>query len=242
PADPLRGPSPLHGRRHAPRRRRAGRDTPRAARAPGTRRGSPGRHGERSAPQARRRRDPLMPVRRLRLPLRLLSIQRTLLRYGLDEIVWRTHLFRPLAWMQKLLPGRTMKRRPLGERLRLALEELGPIYVKFGQAISTRRDLLSPSLAAELAKLQDQVPPFPSEVAIATIERAFHRPVSEIFAEFEREPLAAASIAQVHAAKLVDGTEVVVKILRPDVRAQIERDIEVLYQLAWLAERYWPDA
>ncbi|MFO7285818.1 MAG: ubiquinone biosynthesis regulatory protein kinase UbiB [Gammaproteobacteria bacterium] len=183
-----------------------------------------------------------MPVRRLRLPLRLLSIQRTLLRYGLDEIVWRTHLFRPLAWMQKLLPGRTMKRRPLGERLRLALEELGPIYVKFGQAISTRRDLLSPSLAAELAKLQDQVPPFPSEVAIATIERAFHRPVSEIFAEFEREPLAAASIAQVHAAKLVDGTEVVVKILRPDVRAQIERDIEVLYQLAWLAERYWPDA
>ena len=183
-----------------------------------------------------------MSLRRLRLPLRLLSIQRTLLRYGLDEIVWRTHLFRPIAWMQKLLPGRTMKARPLGERLRLALEELGPIYVKFGQAISTRRDLLSPPLAFELAKLQDQVPPFPSDIAVAAIERAFNRKVSEIFAEFERVPLAAASIAQVHAAKLIDGTEVVVKILRPNVRAQIERDVEVLYQLALLAERYWPDA
>jgi len=183
-----------------------------------------------------------MLLRRLRLPLRLLSIQRTLLRYGLDEIVWNTHLFRPLAWIQKLLPGATIKTRPLGERLRLALEELGPIYVKFGQAISTRRDLLSPPLANELAKLQDQVPPFPSEVAVTVLERAFHRPVESVFAEFEREPLAAASIAQVHAARLVDGTEVVVKILRPDVRMLIERDIEVLYQLARLAERYWPDA
>jgi ubiquinone biosynthesis protein len=183
-----------------------------------------------------------MPLRRLRLPLRLLSIQRTLLRYGLDEIVWRTHLFRPIAWMQKVLPGQTMKARPLGERLRLALEELGPLYVKFGQALSVRRDLLSPVLAYELAKLQDQVPPFPSDVAVALLERAFHSPVSRVFAEFERAPLAAASIAQVHAARLVDGTEVVVKILRPDVRELIERDIEVLYQLARLAERYWPDA
>ncbi|HEX6995761.1 MAG TPA: ubiquinone biosynthesis regulatory protein kinase UbiB [Gammaproteobacteria bacterium] len=183
-----------------------------------------------------------MALRRLRLPLRLLSIQRTLLRYGLDEIVWNTHLFRPLAWVQKLLPGAAIKTRPLGERLRLALEELGPIYVKFGQAVSTRRDLLSPPLANELAKLQDQVPPFPSDVALALLERAFQRPVAEVFAHFEREPLAAASIAQVHAARLADGTEVVVKILRPDVRALIERDIEVLYQLARLAERYWPDA
>ena len=183
-----------------------------------------------------------MMLRRLRLPLRLLSIQRTLLRYGLDEIVWNTHLFRPIAWIQKLLPGATIKSRPLGERLRLALEELGPIYVKFGQAVSTRRDLLSQPLANELAKLQDQVPPFPSDVAVAVLERAFHRPVAEVFAEFERQPLAAASIAQVHAARLVDGSEVVVKILRPDVRALIERDVEVLYQLARLAERYWPDA
>ncbi len=178
----------------------------------------------------------------LSLPLRLLSIQRTLLRYGLDEIVWNTHLFRPLAWIQRLLPGSMIKTRPLGERLRLALEELGPIYVKFGQAVSTRRDLLSAPLANELAKLQDQVSPFPSEVAVAVLERAFHRPVEQVFAEFEREPLAAASIAQVHAARLPDGAEVVVKILRPDVRALIERDLAVLYQLARLAERYWPDA
>lgn len=183
-----------------------------------------------------------MSLRRLRLPLRLLAIQRTLLKYGLDEIVWRTHLFRPLAWMQKLLPGAHMKTRPLGERLRLAIEELGPIYVKFGQAISTRRDLLSPELAFELAKLQDQVPPFPSDIAVEVLERAFQRPVSEVFAEFERTPLAAASIAQVHAAKLADGSEVVVKILRPDVRPMIERDIDVLYELARLAERYWPAA
>ncbi|HEX7080924.1 MAG TPA: ubiquinone biosynthesis regulatory protein kinase UbiB [Gammaproteobacteria bacterium] len=179
---------------------------------------------------------------RLRLLLRLLSIQRTLLRYGLDEIVWRTHLFRPVAWLQRLLPGARVKARPIGERLRLALEELGPIYVKFGQAVSVRRDLLSPELADELAKLQDQVPPFPSEVAVAVLERAFRRGVSDLFADFDRRALAAASIAQVHTARLHDGTEVVVKILRPDVRAQIERDLEVLFQLARLAEHYWPDA
>jgi len=179
---------------------------------------------------------------RFRLLLRLLTIQRTLLRHGLDEIVWRTHLFRPVAWLQKLLPGAKIKERPLGERLRLALEELGPIYVKFGQAVSVRRDLLSPALANELAKLQDQVPPFSSDVAVAVLERAFHKDVREVFAEFDRQPLAAASIAQVHAARLTDGSEVVVKILRPDVRALIERDLAVLYQLAELAERYWPDA
>src|SRR5690606_30241825 len=228
--DPQRSGRAFRRNRAAARRRRSSRSAHRASVGAGT---AP--HG------ARRRRDALM-LRRLRLPLRLLSIQRTLLRYGLDEIVWNTHLFRPLAWVQKLLPGATIKTRPLGERLRLALEELGPIYVKFGQAVSTRRDLLSPALANELAKLQDQVPPFSSDVAVAGPERALNRPESAVFAKFEREPLAAASIAQVHAARLVDGTEVVVKILRPDVRVLIERDIEVLYQLARLAERYWPDA
>src|SRR5690606_10243672 len=233
-ADTLRGGRALHRHRATARRRRAHRSAHRSAGSAARLLAAP--------PDRRGCRDVLMTLRRLRLPLRLLSIQRTLLRYGLDEIVWNTHLFRPLAWVQKLLPGATMKARPLGERLRLALEELGPIYVKFGQAVSTRRDLLSPPLANELAKLQDQVPPFPSDVALALLERAFQRPVAEVFAHFEREPLAAASIAQVHAARLADGTEVVVKILRPDVRALIERDIEVLYQLARLAERYWPDA
>jgi ubiquinone biosynthesis protein len=182
-------------------------------------------------------------MRRLRLLLRLISIQNTLLRYGLDEIVWQTHLLRPVAWLQKLVPRPARYRGlPFGDRLRLAIEELGPIFVKFGQALSVRRDLLSPEIGDELAKLQDRVPPFPSEQAIEILERAFGRDVASLYAEFDREPLAAASIAQVHAARLVDGTSVVVKILRPNVRMQIRRDLELLYFAARLAEDYWPDA
>jgi ubiquinone biosynthesis protein len=171
----------------------------------------------------------------------MLAIQRVLVKHGLDEIVWRTHLFRPLAWARRLLPfGRS--REPLGVRLREALEELGPIFVKFGQALSVRPDLLPPEVALELAKLQDQVPPFAAEQAAAALSAAFGRPVEEVFAEFERTPLAAASIAQVHGARLHDGTAVVVKVLRPNVGALIQRDVEVLRALAALAERYWPEA
>jgi ubiquinone biosynthesis protein len=138
---------------------------------------------------------------RLRQLTRTLAIQRVLMKHGLDEIVWRTHLFRPLAWLGRLVSfGR--RRAPLGVRLRMAFEELGPIFVKFGQALSVRPDLLPPAIAAELAKLQDQVPPFAGEQATATLELAFGRPVEQVFAEFERTPLAAASIAQVHAALL----------------------------------------
>ncbi len=128
-----------------------------------------------------------------------------------------------------------------GERLRLALEELGPIFVKFGQAVSTRRDLLPPDLADELAKLQDRVPPFPGSEARALIEQAYGRSVTETFSQFEESPLAAASIAQVHAARLHSGEEVVVKVLRPGMRAVIERDLEVLHALAELAQRYWSE-
>jgi ubiquinone biosynthesis protein len=182
-----------------------------------------------------------MKRRRLRQLTRMLSIQRVLVKHGLDEIVWRTHLFRPLAWFGRLLSlGR--RRRPLGVRLRLALEELGPIFVKFGQALSVRPDLLPPDIAAELAKLQDQVPTFAGEQATAALEAAFGRPVDAVFAEFERTPLAAASIAQVHAARLPQGQAVVVKVLRPNVAALIQRDVEVLYAIAALAERYWPEA
>ncbi|HEX5420986.1 MAG TPA: AarF/UbiB family protein, partial [Gammaproteobacteria bacterium] len=182
-------------------------------------------------------------MRNLRLLLRLLSIQNTLIRHGLDEIIWQTHLFRPVAWLQRLVPRPAgMRKRPFGDRLRNALEELGPIFVKFGQALSVRRDLLSPEIGDELAKLQDQVPPFPSEIAVELLERAFGREVGSVYAEFEREPLAAASIAQVHAARLLDGTSVVVKILRPDVRRHVRRDLEVMFAVARLAERYWPDA
>jgi ubiquinone biosynthesis protein len=178
---------------------------------------------------------------RLRQLRRMLSIQRVLMKHGLDEIVWRTHLFRPLAWLGTILAfGR--RRQPLGLRLRKALEELGPIFVKFGQALSVRPDLLPPDIAAELAKLQDQVPPFAGEQAAAALHAAFGRPVEQVFAEFERTPLAAASIAQVHAARLSDGTAVVVKVLRPNVAALIQRDVEVLYVIAAAAERYWPEA
>jgi ubiquinone biosynthesis protein len=178
---------------------------------------------------------------RLRELTRMLSIQRVLVKHGLDEIVWRTHLFRPLAWLGRLLSfGR--RRQPLGVRLREALEELGPIFVKFGQALSVRPDLLPPEIAAELSKLQDQVPPFAGDAAAATLAAAFGRPVEQVFAEFDRKPLAAASIAQVHAARLPDGTPVVVKILRPNVAEVIRRDVEVLYAIAQLASRYWPEA
>ncbi|HEX7236576.1 MAG TPA: AarF/UbiB family protein, partial [Gammaproteobacteria bacterium] len=163
-------------------------------------------------------------TRRLRQLSRMLTIQRVLMKHGLDEIVFRTHLFRPLAWLGRLLSfGR--RRAPLGVRLRKALEELGPIFVKFGQALSVRPDLLPPDVAVELTKLQDQVPPFAGEQAAAAIAAAFGRPVEQVFAAFERTPLAAASIAQVHAARLPDGRDVVVKILRPNVGALIQRDV-----------------
>jgi ubiquinone biosynthesis protein len=142
----------------------------------------------------------------------------------------------------RLFPRRVDRSTPLGERIRLALEELGPIFVKFGQAVSTRRDLLPPDIADELARLQDRVPPFPADEAIAILDRAYGRSVHEVFARFDPKPLAAASIAQVHSACLPDGTEVIVKLLRPGVRAQIEQDLDVLYALADLADRYWHEA
>jgi ubiquinone biosynthesis protein len=181
-------------------------------------------------------------MRRVRLLLRLLSIQRTLIRHGLDEVIWHTHLFRPIAWVQWLIPRPRVKRTPLGVRARMALEELGPLFVKFGQALSVRRDLLPPAIADELAKLQDQVHPFGSDEAVAILERAFGCPWKDVFADLDDHPLAAASIAQVHAAKLRDGREVVVKILRPNVRERVRGDLAVLFALAGLAQRYWPQA
>jgi ubiquinone biosynthesis protein len=142
---------------------------------------------------------------KLRVALRLIDIQRVLLRHGLDDYVRATHLYRPLRFLFFLMPGMWFERRRVaarGERLRLALEELGPIFVKFGQAVSTRRDLLPADIADELAKLQDRVPPFPGTVARALIERSYGRPLTEVFASFEESPLAAASIAQVHVARL----------------------------------------
>ena len=183
-------------------------------------------------------------MNRLRLFLRLLDIQRVLVRHGLDELISSAHLFRPLRFLFYLWPpnwGRQRSAAPRGERIREALEELGPIYVKFGQSVSTRQDLLPEDIGAELAKLQDQVPPFSGDLALKAVQDAYGQPADEVFAEFNPEALAAASIAQVHVAKLHSGLEVIVKILRPDVQHQVERDIEILYLIAGLAQRYWVD-
>ncbi|HKZ74370.1 MAG TPA: ubiquinone biosynthesis regulatory protein kinase UbiB [Steroidobacteraceae bacterium] len=182
---------------------------------------------------------------KLRVITRLVAIQRVLLKHGLDDLVRATHLYRPLRFLFYLSPDVWFERRrkaSRGERLRLALEELGPIFVKFGQAVSTRRDLLPRDIADELAKLQDRVPPFPGALARQSIERSYGKPIGEAFASFEERPLAAASIAQVHVARLPDGREAVVKVLRPGMREVIERDLEVLYALAALAERYSPES
>jgi ubiquinone biosynthesis protein len=182
---------------------------------------------------------------RLRVLVRLLQIQRALVRHGLDDFVRATHLYRPFRFLFYLSPWTWFQASmgiARGERLRLALEELGPIFVKFGQALSTRRDLLPPDIADELAKLQDRVPPFDSVAAAVAIEQAFGRPLDAIFGSFERAPLAAASIAQVHAATLKTGEDVVVKILRPGMREAIDLDLEVLHYLAGLADEYWVDA
>src|SRR5210317_531615 len=133
------------------------------------------------------------------------------------------------------------KRGPRAVRIRRALEDLGPIYVKFGQILSTRQDLLPDDIALELARLQDDVPPFPGEQARAAIEAAQGVAIEEIFRHFDETPLASASIAQVHTAELLDGTDVVIKVLRPNIRQRITRDINLLHTIASLAERYWKD-
>src|SRR5271156_4306791 len=142
---------------------------------------------------------------RLRVLARLIQIERVLVRHRLDDFVRATHLYRPLRFVFFISPWTWFQRGSnltRGERLRLALVELGPIFVKFGQALSTRRDLLPVDIADELAKLQDRVPPFGSDVAVATIEQAFARPLTDVFLFFDENPLAAASIAQVHVARL----------------------------------------
>lgn len=170
---------------------------------------------------------------------RMIGIQRILVRHGLDDLIRKTHFLRPLRFFFYFFPRSSDRSEPLGKRIRLALQELGPIFVKFGQAVSTRRDLLPPDIADELAMLQDRVPPFPAEQAIEIMEKAYGRSVHEVFSRFDKEPFAAASIAQVHTAALQDGTEVIVKVLRPGVRQLIERDLDVLYAIAGLADKYW---
>ena len=176
--------------------------------------------------------------------LRLAYINVVLVRHGLDEIVLRTHLLRPIRFILYLLPWNWVRgpQPPRAVRLRRTLEDLGPIFIKFGQILSTRRDLLPEDVADEFASLQDRVPPFPGEVAAGIVRDALGRPIDDVFSEFTREPLASASIAQVHAARLEDGREVVVKVVRPGIEKVIRRDVSLLRFVAELAHRYWPDA
>ena len=167
------------------------------------------------------------------------------LRYGLDELVLSSFRHPWLRLLTRVLTlGRNL-RAPRGERLREALERLGPIFVKFGQVLSTRRDLMPPDIAEELTKLQDRVPPFASDIAVATIERAFRRPVDQLFETFEREPVASASIAQVHFATLRDKSgqlrDVAVKVLRPGMLPVIEKDLALMRMMAGWVEKLSDD-
>ena len=177
--------------------------------------------------------------------IRLFTIQRVLARYGLDEFLSAAPSTRVLHLVFYFSPNRWINNRtrslPRGERIRRALEELGPVFVKFGQIISTRRDLLPDDIADELAKLQDQVPPFAPDEARHIVEAELGDSVEAIFASFSKEALASASVAQVHKAELKDGQHVVVKILRPGIDETIRRDLSLMYLIANLAERYWSE-
>jgi len=179
----------------------------------------------------------------LRLLPRVLHVAAVLVRYRIDDLIDEQHAMRPLRWLRALLPRRRrIAMLPRGARLRLALTELGPIWVKAGQVLSTRRDLIPEDVADELAHLQDQVAPFPGAEARAIVEESLGKPIGDLYASFDEAPLASASIAQVHPARLPDGREVVVKVLRPNIAANVRRNLELLDALARLVQRWHPQA
>ncbi len=174
---------------------------------------------------------------------RLFRIAWVFCRYRLDIFLPLAELPLPLKLFFLLAPWHLFPQPKLdrGDRLRLAFEELGPVFVKFGQILSTRRDLLPDDMALSLKNLQDRVPPFPGEVAQGIIEKSLGAPVADLFAEFSQEPMASASVAQVHAATLRDGREVVVKVIRPGIERVIRQDLALMYMMAGLLERYWSE-
>ncbi len=175
--------------------------------------------------------------------MRFFKVNLVLVRHGLDEILLLIPFLKPLRFLFHLLPWNWFRRnRPsLAVRIRLALEDLGPVFVKFGQTLSTRPDLLPPDIAEELAKLQDKVPPFSGNQARQIVVEALESPIDEIFAHFDETPLASASIAQVHPATLKSGEDVAVKVLRPNVEKQVQRDIGLLYLIARTGEKWWSE-
>lgn len=176
---------------------------------------------------------------------RLYRITQVQLSYGLDELLPDQPITRGPQLMRKMLFW--MKNRhpekQLGERLRLALQELGPVWIKFGQMMSTRRDLFPPAIADQLAMLQDQVEPFDGKLAKAQMEKALGGPLENWFDDFSETPLASASIAQVHTATLKEnGREVVLKVIRPDILPVIQADIKLMYRMARIVARFLPEA
>lgn len=173
----------------------------------------------------------------------LLHILWVFVRYGIDDLIGIGQLPWPIRSVIKASPWRWFRdlSKPRGQRLREALQELGPVFVKFGQILSTRPDLLPEDIARELTLLQDQVPPFSAAAAKKVVEKAYGETLDTHFQVFEAEAFASASVAQVHLAKLLDGTEVVVKVLRPGMKAIIRRDLKLLYLLAGLANKYWSE-
>jgi ubiquinone biosynthesis protein len=172
--------------------------------------------------------------------VRLIRINFVLVRYNLDEIILATRWFYPLRFLSYFNPWHWFLKHKLtrGQRIRLALEDLGPIFIKAGQVLSTRRDLVPDDIIEELVKLQDKVPPFCGKLARKMIANALGEPLEVIFSEVDMDALASASVAQVHAAKLLNGKSVVIKVLRPNVKKMVERDLDLLFILARLAERY----
>lgn len=173
--------------------------------------------------------------------LRLARILTIGLRYGLEEFFLGHERVRPLRWLVRVTLFWRPLNEPRGVRLRRALEALGPIFVKFGQMLSTRRDLVPLDIADELAQLQDRVPPFPSAEAITALEATYKKPLADVFAEFDATPVASASVAQVHFARLHDGTAVAVKVLRPGIAPVIAHDVSLLYAAAGLVEKLFAD-
>ena len=176
---------------------------------------------------------------------RVRQILNVFLKYGFGKVIDQIHLSRFVPFRKRIKSfGQwpSVKEPAVAERLRMAFAELGPSFIKLAQILSSRPDLITKQYADEFKKLQDRVPPFSSDEAKQIIEQDIAKPIDQVFSRFDAAPIAAASIAQVHYATLIDGTEVVVKVQRPRIREQIETDVSILSFIAGLMEKYFPES